>query len=450
MEFRLLGSFEARDAGRPIPLRLRRQERLLLGILLLNAGQTVSIDRLIDLLWDGEPTANARHAVHTYIGRLRKLFASYDVEIATQADGYAFELAGHVVDAQEFLRLARDAAATTDLAERARHAGAALALWRGPVLADLTSSSLRSRVGAPLEETRLTTAETLASIQLAMGHHDRVILEVAGLAEEYPARESLVAAVMTALYRAARQADALHLYDRSRKALAEELDIEPGPELETVYQRILTKDVRLERPAAPVYAVLVGEFWLPWSVGGHPALEFCNTYAGWGGPRSPGAEWLRGYPTLAVWAGHQDLLDDATITDLLSDAQGDPLTAAGVLDEARKLRTWLYACLTDPGNRDAFAAVARYVEEAAQNATFGRRQNGVARWSINRDVGLRAPVLAVAQSAGQLLADPRRLTVCACSSPRCGWLFIDETGRRRFCSVATCGDPSGQDVVSSW
>ncbi|MFG1621818.1 BTAD domain-containing putative transcriptional regulator [Kribbella sp. NPDC049227] len=442
MEFRLLGPLEAMDAGRRIPLRLRRQERLLLGILLLNAGRTVSIDRLTDLLWDGEPTANARHAVHTYIGRLRKLLASYEVEIATQADGYEFKLADHFVDALEFLQSARDAAATTDLAERARHAGAALGLWRGSVLEDLTSPSLRLRVGAALEEARLTTAETWAHIQLAMGHHDRVIFEVAGLAEEYPARERLVAAVMTALYRAARQADALHLYDRSRKALAEELDIEPGLELETVYQRILTKDVRLERPAAPIYAVLVGEFWLPWSVGGHPVLEFCNTYAGWGGPRSPGAEWLRGYPTLAVWAGHQDLLDDATITDLLSDAQRDPLTAAGVMDEARELRALLYTCLTDPGKPDAFASVARYVEEAAQNATFGCGSNGVARWSINRNTCLRAPILAVAQSAGRLLADPRRLTVCACSSPQCGWLFIDETGRRRFCSVATCGDPS--------
>jgi SARP family transcriptional regulator, regulator of embCAB operon len=438
MEFRLLGPFEAGRAGEPVAVGRRRQERLLLAILLLDAGRAVSTERLTDLLWDGEPPAGARGTVHTYIGRLRTVLSPHGVAIVTRGGGYSVE--GADVDAPRFAGLARQAAGTADPAERARLAGAALALWRGPLLADLAGEALRRRLGAPLRDLRLTTAETYARVLLDMGHHDRVALDLAGLVREHPAREGLVAGVMTALYRSARQADALDLYDHARKALASQTGVEPGVELETVYQRILAGDPRLERPAAPVYAVRVRDHWLPWSVGGHPALELCNTYAGWGGEQQPGAEWLRGYPTLAVWAGHQDLLDDATVTHLLRAARRDPLGAAAVLDETRELRTRLYTCLTDPGDAKAFAAVARHVQAAAAVSVFQRGPDGLGRWRLTPAAGLRAPLLAAARSAGELLADRRRFTVCACSSPTCGWLFIDHSGRRRWCSIATCGE----------
>ncbi|MEJ3749404.1 BTAD domain-containing putative transcriptional regulator [Actinomycetes bacterium KLBMP 9797] len=439
MEFRLLGPFEASHDGRPVAVGRRRQERLLLAILLLDAGHTVTLDRLVDLLWDGEPPASARGTLHTYVGRLRAALSPYDVAIHTKGDGYA--VAAAHVDVARFTALARRAAVEADPAERVRLGGAALAEWRGPLLADLAGEPLRQRLGAALADARLTTAEACATALLDMGRHDRVVLDLAALAEAHPTREGLVASVMTALYRSARQADALHLYEAARKALAGELGVEPGPELETVYQRILTGDPRLERPAAPVYAVRVREQWLPWSVGGHPALEFCNTYAGWGGERLPGADWLRGYPTLVVWAGHQDLLDDATVTRLLDEARRDPLAAAAVLDAARELRARLYACLTDPADARAFAAVARSVEAAAAVSVFRRAPDGLGRWLLTRDAGLRAPLLAVARAAGELLADPRRFTVCACPSPRCGWLFLDHSGRRRWCSTTTCADP---------
>lgn len=438
MEFRLLGPFEAGPAGEPVVVGRRRQERLLLAILLLDAGRPVAMERLIDLLWDGDPPANARGTVHTYVGRLRTALAPYGVSIATRGGGYAVD--GAEVDAARFAKLARESAGTTDPAERARLAGAALALWRGPLLADVAGDSLRRRLGEGLQDLRLTTAEWYARILLDMGQHDRIAIELAGLAREHPTREALVAYVMTAMYRAARQADALTLYDLARKALATDSGVEPGIELETVHQRILSGDPRLERPVAPVYAVRVREHWLPWSVGGHPALELCNTYAGWGGERLPGAEWLRGYPTFAVWAGHQGLLDDATVTYLLDAARHDPLGAAAVLDQARELRSRLYACLTAPSDAKAFAAVVPYVEAAAAAAVFRRGPDGLGHWQLTRAAGLSAPLHAVAHSAGELLADPRRLTVCACPSPRCGWLFIDHSGRRRWCSTATCGE----------
>jgi DNA-binding SARP family transcriptional activator/predicted RNA-binding Zn ribbon-like protein len=438
MEFRLLGTFEAGPGGESVPLGRRRQERLLLAILLLDAGHAVAIERLTDLLWDGEPPASARGTLHTYVGRLRAALSPHGVAIATRGGGYAVE--GADVDAARFTELARGAASELDPAERVRLAAEALALWRGPLLAGLAGEPLRRRLGAPLRDLRLTTAETYGRLLLDMGHHDRVALDLADLAREHPTREALVASVMTALYRSARQADALDLYDHARKALATESGVEPGVELETVHQRILAGDPRLERPAAPVYAVRVRDHWLPWSVGGHPALELCNTYAGWGGERMPGAEWLRGYPTLAVWAGHQDLLDDATVTQLLKAAQRDPLGAAAALDETRELRTWLYACLTDPADAKSFAAVARLVEAAAAVSVFRRGPDGLGHWRLTPAAGLRAPLLAAARSAGELLADPRRLTVCACTSPTCGWLFIDHSGRRRWCSMATCGE----------
>lgn len=85
---------------------------------------------------------------------------------------------------------------------------------------------------------------------------------------------------------------------------------------------------RLDRPPAPLYAVRVGDQWLPWSAGGHPALEFCNTYAGWGadptGVPTPGSDWLRGYPTLAVRAGHHDLADGPVVEALLRRAAEQP------------------------------------------------------------------------------------------------------------------------------
>jgi predicted RNA-binding Zn ribbon-like protein len=243
---------------------------------------------------------------------------------------------------------------------------------------------------------------------------------------------------MTAAYRDGRQAEALHCYDVTAKTLRADLDVAPGEELRELRDRILRRDPRLDRPAAPVHAVRVRDQWLPWSVGGHPALEFCNTYAGWGGPVDPRGEWLRGYTALAAWAGHMDLADESTVSRLLRVARRAPGEAAAVLRRAKKLRTILYACLTDPGDQRAFAAVAAFAEAAARASVFARDGSGLGRWMLPPSAGLEVPLHAAANSAADLLADPRRFTVCACPGPRCGWLFLDPSRRRRYCSVATC------------
>jgi SARP family transcriptional regulator, regulator of embCAB operon len=439
MDFQLLGPFTARHQGRQVLLGSRRQERCLLAVLLLQAGRAVPTERLIDLLWDGEPPASARATVHTYVGRLRAALRPYEVSVETRHDGYAVERGPHRIDAREFTELAGQAADARDPVERIGHYDRALALWRGPLLADVADDRLRTRLGSGLAELRLSAAEQRAEARLTTGLHERVIADLTPLLDEHPTRERLVAAQMTALYRAGRQADALRLYGRTRDLLADELGIEPGRDLRTLHERMLLGDPRLDRPPGPVYAVRVDDQWLPWSTSGHPALEFCNTYAGWGGKRLPGADWLPGYAALAVWAGHLDLIEEQQVARLRERALRQPDTAAAALDEARRFRTDLYACLTDPQDGRAFKAVAGVVEEAARLSVFTRGEDRLGRWQPSPSAGLRLPLCAVARAAGELLADARRLTLRRCPSRDCGWLFLDEHGRRRWCSLATCG-----------
>jgi predicted RNA-binding Zn ribbon-like protein len=244
---------------------------------------------------------------------------------------------------------------------------------------------------------------------------------------------------MLALYRCGRPADALERYAATARALRGAHGVGPGHELRALREQVIREDPRLDRPAVPVYAVRVSDQWLPWAVGGHPALEFCNTYAGWGGPRTPGAEWLRGYPTLAAWTAHVGLAAEETVATLVRQARSRPAHAGAALAEARELRGRLYACLTTPDDKASFAAVARLAEAAARTSTFVLGGDGLGRWRVSPRAGLRLPVLAAALAGADLLADPRRHTVRACPSRRCGWLFLDEAGRRRWCSLATCG-----------
>ncbi|MFF5969061.1 BTAD domain-containing putative transcriptional regulator [Streptomyces collinus] len=446
MDFQLLGPFAARHEGRPVLLGSRRQERCLLAVLLLHAGHSVPTGRLIDLLWEDAPPASARATVHTYVGRLRAALRPYGVSVETRHDGYAVERGPHRIDAQEFTELAGHAADARDPVERISHYDRALALWRGPLLADVADDRLRSRLDGRLGELRLSAVERRAEAQLGMGLPERVVADLTPLLPEHPARERLVAAQMTALHRTGRRAEALRLYDRTRALLATGLGVEPGRELRTLHERMLSGDPRLDRPPGPVYAVRVDDQWLPWSTSGHPALEFCNTYAGWGGDRLPGSEWLPGYATLAVWAGHLALIEDRQTARLREQALRRPDEATAALDEARRFRTDLYACLTDPQDGRAFKAVAAVVEEAAGLSVFTRGEDGLGRWQPSPSAGLRLPLHAVARTAGELLADPRRLTVRTCPAPDCGWLFLDESGRRRWCSLRTCGTRRGCGV----
>jgi DNA-binding SARP family transcriptional activator/predicted RNA-binding Zn ribbon-like protein len=435
MDFRLLGSFEASVDGRAIAVG-RRQERLLLAALLLDAGRVVPIDRLIGLFWD-EPPRSARGAIHTYVGRLRQALQPHGVRLLTRGEGYLVEIDGHRIDAGMFTELAERAAENLDVLEQVRQLDEALALWRGPLLADLAGDAVRHRLGARLTELRLSSMELLAEARLAMGEHDVVVVNLVDVVPEYPTREHLVALLMTGLYRSHRQADAAELYRATRRLLVTDFGVEPGAELQELHVRILRNDPALDRPPAPVYSVRVRDQWLPWKTAGHPALEYCNTYAGWGGPPGDRNDWLRSYQVLAAWAGYLDLADDDTVSRLIDEAKREPIQANGVLTEARTLRSHLYACFTEP-SPTAFGVVADYAEKAAKVSTFRRHPDGVGRWRISEDAGLWLPVYAAAHCAADLLADPRHFLISRCPGLHCGWLFLDPSGHRQWCSIALC------------
>lgn len=448
MEFQLLGPFAARHRGRPVLAGLRRQERCLLALLVLEAGRTVPTGRLIDLLWNGEAPAGARSTVHTYIGRLRASLGPDGVHLETRDDGYLLRADDHLIDTRAFEDGVREAAAAVDDEERVLHYDRSLALWRGELLADVADEALRDRIGRRLAALRLSAAEERARLLLSLGRHEHVAAELPPLAEEHPERERLVADSMVALHRSGRSAEALQLYRTTRSALRSAFDAEPGQDLRTLYDRVRRDDPALRRPVTPTYAVRVRGEWLPWNTSGDPALEFCNTYAGWGGGPRPGSEWLRGYRTLAVWAGHLDLVDDRTVTRLLRRAEERPEEASAALREAREFRSALYGCLTEEagpageparGGGQAFARAAGVIQEAMRHAVFVRGEGGLGRWSPHSASGPRIPLYAVAQRAADLLADPRRLTVRVCPGKGCGWLFLDAGGRRRWCSMGVCG-----------
>lgn len=440
MEFGLLGPFEARHDGAVVDVGKRRQERCLLGVLLLHAGRSIAMAKLVDLLWDGDPPGSARGTVQTYIARLRRSLAPYGVRIGTGHDGYLIEPGESTVDVTTFRRLAGEALEVREPTRRLAILDRAVQLWRGPLLADVADDALRRRLGADLDEQRLTSLELRAESQLRLGLHDRVANELAPAVQATPTRERLVGHLMTALYRSGRQADALELYRATRQLLVDELGLEPGPDLQTLHHQVLHNDRALSVPEVPHYVVRVGGQVLPWSVGGHPALDFCNTFAGWGhDPPLPRSEWLGSYATLAVWAGYMDLVDERTTEALVQQAQRRPAAAEAVLAEARALRGHLYAHLTNADDHAAFRAVAAYAEAAARASVFDVDDDGLGRWRLGHGAGLLTPVHATARAAADLLADPRRLTVRRCPSPTCGWLFIDRSGQRRWCSTATCG-----------
>lgn len=437
MDFQLLGPFEARHGGRRVEIAKRRQERCLLAILLLEAGRLVTIDRLADLVWDGRPPASARSAIHTYVGRLRNALQPFEVVIETRGDGYLLRTEGVRVDVHEFSALAYRGGAVGDPADRVRVLEQAIALWRGPLLADVADDRLRQRLDGDLAELYLSSVELKAEAQLALGQPDQVLTDLGPLAT--PHRERTVALLMMAMHHCGRIPDALALYRSTRAALVDELGIEPGPELQALHERLLRNEIAAPARPIPVYAVEVRGHWLPWAVGGHPALEFCNTRAGWSGPPVPNGDWLRSYDALAVWSGYHDLADERTVAALAERARHDPAEAEAVLRDARTLRSTLYLALTDVDDADAFNAVAKYADDAARFAVFERGDDGLGRWTLPLAAGLRLPIHAVARSAADLLSDPRRLTIKACPGRYCGWLFLDAIGQRRWCTMFTCG-----------
>jgi DNA-binding SARP family transcriptional activator len=243
LDFRLLGPLEVVDAdGRAVPLGGQKQ-RALLALLLLNANRVVSTDTLLDVLWDGEPPRTAGTSLQNMVSSLRKALGREHV--VTRPPGYALDVDPRQVDLGRLEALIA-AAKSAPVEERSEQVRAALALWRGEPLAEFAYDAFAQAEIARLEELRCALLEARIEADLAAGGHEELVGELEALVARHPTRERLRGQLMLALYRSGRQAEALTAYQNARKALVEELGIEPGPALQRLQAAILRQEAGLE------------------------------------------------------------------------------------------------------------------------------------------------------------------------------------------------------------
>ncbi|WP_280301591.1 BTAD domain-containing putative transcriptional regulator [Nocardia neocaledoniensis] len=262
MRFGVLGPVAVwTDDGRSVRVP-ELKVRVLLGALLAEPGRIVPADRLVEDLWGGAALpANPAGSLQTRASQLRRVLGDAEPGgrhlLISRSPGYLLDVAPEAVDSLQFGALVRRARATADMTARAALLTDALALWRGPALADLADHDFARIPAVRLEEQRLTATEDLAEARIALGEHEQVADELAALTAEHPLRERLRAAHMLALYRSGRHGEALDSYRRVREHLAEELGLDPSPELAALHRAVLEQDPALgatprPAPAAPV------------------------------------------------------------------------------------------------------------------------------------------------------------------------------------------------------
>jgi DNA-binding SARP family transcriptional activator len=257
VDVNILGPLEIRDReGREIRLPAGREQSLF-ALLLIHRGEVVSTDRILETLWGARPPETAAKAVQGYVSHLRRVLEPDRSELlVTRPPGYALRRDGVVVDATRFEQLAGDGRRALDDGsdeEAARVLDQALALWRGPALAEFAYDDFAQGEVHRLGELRLSATEDRVEALLRLGRHGELAGQLDSLVAAHPLRERLRGQWMLALYRSGRQADALAAYRDGRRLLASELGLEPGPELQRLERAILAQDPALES-AAPVSA----------------------------------------------------------------------------------------------------------------------------------------------------------------------------------------------------
>ncbi|HVT64846.1 MAG TPA: BTAD domain-containing putative transcriptional regulator [Mycobacteriales bacterium] len=249
LDVRLLGPLELRYRGADVPVRAARVRRLL-GLLLLNRGRVVSIDRLVDEVWDNDPPDSALAALRVHVSRLRKMLAAAGLDnlLVTRPTGYLLDIGDGSVDADRFeqaVTIARGLSEAGDPRRAADLFRSALAMWRGPALAGIATSSYVAGEAARLEEGRMNALEDCISAEIAAGDARDVLGELEALTVEHPLRERLWSLRMLALYRSGRQAEALECYQALRRQLDEELGLEPSAEVARLHQEMLAQSPSL-------------------------------------------------------------------------------------------------------------------------------------------------------------------------------------------------------------
>src|SRR6516225_2709963 len=248
----LLGPVEIGPAGGVLAGVPQPRLRVLLGLLAVAMGRVVSAEALVDGVWGEDWSPRREQNLHALVYQLRQRLTALEsvqgrARLVRAGAGYRL-----VLEAAEL-----DVAVFRDLAGRGRDGarelfGQALELWRGAALADVAPLCPRlAGEAALLEEARLAVSEERVGCDLALGRHGEVAGELAGLVAEFPLREKLAGLLMTALYRCGRRGEALAVYDNTRRVLAGELGLDPGPELAGLQARVLADDPALAPPAPP-------------------------------------------------------------------------------------------------------------------------------------------------------------------------------------------------------
>src|SRR6266540_1124295 len=245
-EFRLLGPFEVESDGRDLtPSRPKR--RALLAALLLRANEVVSTDDLIEIVWADSPPPSAQVALQGHVSALRKALGADVIE--TRPPGYVLRADPAAIDARRFELLLEAARSERGPTRRAELLRGALVLFRGEPLADFRYEPFAREEAARLEQLRLHALEERIEAELELGRHVQLLPELEQLVAENPFEERPRAALMLALYRSGRQAQALEVYAEGRRRLVDELGIDPGPALQQLERQILNQDEALDVPA---------------------------------------------------------------------------------------------------------------------------------------------------------------------------------------------------------
>ena len=250
LRFGVLGPLRVERDGAEIDVGGPKQ-RLLLAALLLSANRTVSVDRLIHLLWGEAPNERAQPTLHVYVAKLRKALASSDdagSPIQTVRPGYRLNVEPEQLDLLEFqdtAARARDAMSAGDLDKASRQFRRALELPRGALLADLSDEDFVYQETQAYERSLISVMSDAYDCELQRGHHAEILGDLQRLVSENPLDERLCSLLMIALYRSGRQVEALSTYSTLRKTLADELGIEPGPEIQSLELKVLNHDPML-------------------------------------------------------------------------------------------------------------------------------------------------------------------------------------------------------------
>jgi DNA-binding SARP family transcriptional activator len=255
LDIRLLGPLEIDGDSGAVALGGQKQ-RALLSLLALNAGRVVATDRLLDELWGEHPPRTAATSLQNMVSNLRKALGAE--RVLTKSPGYLLAVSAEETDLGRFERLLAEARLLSG-EQRARALRAALGLWRGPPLADFAFEPFAQSEIRRLEELRLATVEERIDADLGCGRHAELGGELETLVAEHPFRELLRGQEMLALYRSGRQAEALQAYHDGRRALVDELGIEPGRPLQELFARILRQDPGLDQKPESDSAAARGE-----------------------------------------------------------------------------------------------------------------------------------------------------------------------------------------------